>query len=142
MGFKTNNQHGFGDAASQRVANHPVGYWDVTIGTEAANKILVTLQAKNLNSDNYDGVVHAIVSVYSNQTGTLETDTPIDAADGDTVGTEVVALTSGIVELWRSNSEGKIVLKLGDTGTDTFYLECAPLCGGAIVQTDAITFAA
>lgn len=112
----------------------------ITVGTEAGNAIVVSVQLKDAHGDDLAvrGSLMAYLSDDANGDSVAGTapDTVAIATDG-----LAIPLVAGKCWLLTSESDGDIALSIGEDGVDTWYLILVIPTTGKLVASGAITFA-
>lgn len=113
----------------------------ISIGTEAANAITVTVQLKDNGGANLARIGHVHAYLSDASTGVAISGTaPATSVAAGAAGKIVKELTTKLAWWLQSNSSGVINLVITETGTPTWYLVIV-LPDGRQVVSGAITFA-
>lgn len=110
----------------------------ISVGSESSDTISVTVQAKDAAGDDLAEYVLVRAWLGSSAYGG-EASTPPNTGFAVSTGTIVKELTTNKHLLAVSNSSGRVVFAIEETGTPTFYLMAE--LDGRVYASDAITFA-
>lgn len=110
-----------------------------TAAAEATNAIAVTIQLKDVNGTNLAAKTACKVWL-SDTAAAAPSGTAPNGSTSFTTGTTLKEVTTKVLWDVVTDSAGRLVLNITDSGAPTFYVNVA--CGAVIASSSAVTFAA
>ena len=117
-----------------------------TVGTEATNVINVTVQMTDAEGNALEAVQRVDYTISDAASGAPTTDPPSGGVTastgilfGFTSGATYLESTPDVIGWLQTDSTGKVVVAITETGVDTFYLNV--VAGGKVYSSGAIIFA-
>ena len=115
-----------------------IGDITASVGTEAADVIIVTFQLKDMKGRNPSGRHIVYMAVHDAVFGTLATDSTFIGTPVAT-GTLIEEITTDKSCRAWTDADGTVSLSITDPGVDTFYVSCT--VGDVTIVSGACTFA-
>ena len=115
---------------------------EISVGTEAANVVAVTIQCKDVQGS-ADLAVRGVIFAYISDDANGDSIAATAPDGGWAIGTDglLIPVVANKAAFLVSESDGDIDLEVTESGTDTFYIACV-MPRGNIVMSDALSFTA